>query len=35
MGMYALEMSSETEMIRMRHVGGVGGAIEGFAGGGG
>ena len=35
MGMYALEMSSETDIIRIRHVGGVGGAIEGFAGSGG
>ncbi len=32
MGMYALEMSSETDIIRIRHVGGVSGAIEGFTG---
>lgn len=35
MGIYALEMSSETDIIRIRHVGGVAGAMEGFAGGGG
>jgi len=35
MGMYALEMSSETDITKIRHVGAVGGAIEGFAGGGG